>query len=167
MIEEIFSKPILIFGCGNVLFGDDGFGPLVIEHLQKHYRLPPSVGAFDVGTSISDLLFDFLLSPNRPSRIFIVDAVSAPSRAPGDLFELDIQELPANKSVDFSLHQFPSVNLLLELRNDAGIQVQILAVQASRIPDAVEPGLSPEVVAAVPRACQWLMDQIAAAEDVT
>jgi coenzyme F420 hydrogenase subunit delta len=164
VIEELFSKPILIFGCGNVLFGDDGFGPLVIEHLQKHFPLPSSVGAFDVGTSIGDILFDFLLSPRRPSHIFIVDAVSAPNRAPGELFELEIQELPASKSVDFSLHQFPSVNLLLELRDDAGIQVQILAVQASRIPDAVEPGLSPAVEAAVPGACEWLMTRIAAAE---
>lgn len=164
MIEELFSKPILIFGCGNLLFGDDGFGPEVIEHLHRHHPIPASAGAFDVGTSISDILFDFLLSPRRPSHIFIVDAVSAPSRLPGELFEMEIQDLPAAKSVDFSLHQFPSVNLLQELRDSGGIRVTVLAVQAARIPDAVEPGLSPEVREAIPGACEWLLDQVARAE---
>jgi coenzyme F420 hydrogenase subunit delta len=164
VIEEVFTKPILIFGCGNVLFGDDGFGPQVIEHLHQHYRLPLSVGAFDVGTSISDLLFDLLLSTRRPARIIIVDAVTDPNRSPGELFEMEIQDLPAAKSVDFSLHQFPSVNLLQELRDFAGIQVHILAVQAGRIPDAVQPGLSPEVQAAVSGACEWLVRGVAGAD---
>jgi coenzyme F420 hydrogenase subunit delta len=57
------------------------------------------------------------------------------------------------------------VNLLMELRNDAGIQVQILAVQAAHIPDRVEPGLSPPVQAAVPRACDWLMARIVTKEE--
>lgn len=164
MIEELFSRQILIFGCGNVLFGDDGFGPEVIEHLHQHYPLPPAAGAFDVGTSISDILFDFLLSPRRPSHIFIVDAVSAPNRDPGELFEMEIQDLPAAKSIDFSLHQFPSVNLLQELRDFAGIRVRVLAVRAARIPGAVQPGLSPEVRAAIPGACQWLLKQAARAQ---
>jgi coenzyme F420 hydrogenase subunit delta len=167
VIEELFSKPILIFGCGNVLFGDDGFGPEVIEHLHAAHSLPPSTGAFDVGTSISDLLFDLLLFPRRPSDIFIVDAVSAPNRRPGELFEMEIQDLPAVKSVDFSLHQFPSVNLLQELRDLAGIRVRILAVQAALIPDSVRPGLSPEVRAVVPEACAWLASQAALAEGGT
>lgn len=160
VIEELFTKPILIFGCGNLLFGDDGFGPEVIEHLHQQYPLPHAAGAFDVGTSISDILFDFLLSPVRPSHLFIVDAVSAPNRNPGELFEMEIQDLPAAKSVDFSLHQFPSVNLLQELRDFAGIQVRVLAVQAARIPEAVQPGLSPEVRAAIPGACQWLLEAV-------
>ena len=36
MIEDILKKPILILGCGNILFGDDGFGPAVIEHLEAY-----------------------------------------------------------------------------------------------------------------------------------
>ena len=50
-------KSILIFGCGNTLWGDDGFGPAVIEHLHRHYQLPEDV---IVGTSIRDLLFDLV-----------------------------------------------------------------------------------------------------------
>lgn len=163
MIEELYSKPIVIFGCGNPLFGDDGFGPEVIAHLHENFPLPEAVAAVDVGTSIGDFLFDFLLAPTKPSHVFIVDAISQPNRHPGELFELDIESVPVNKSGDFSLHQFPSVNLLMEMRNLAGIDVRILAVQVKHIPDFVQPGLSEEVKEAIPQACMWLLRQVEAA----
>jgi Ni,Fe-hydrogenase maturation factor len=56
------------------------------------------------------------------------------------------------------------VNLLQELRDFAGIRVRVLAVQAARIPGAVQPGLSPEVRAAIPGACEWLLKQAACAQ---
>ena len=160
MIQEIFDRPVLIFGCGNVLLGDDGFGPAVMERLARDYTLPSQIAAVDVGTSIRDLLFDLLLVPTKPKRIFIVDAVSQPGRLPGELFELDLRELPVYKTNDFSLHQFPSVNLLEELENSAGVDVRVLVVQAGEIPEEVRPGLSIEVEAAVPAACAWLWEQI-------
>jgi coenzyme F420 hydrogenase subunit delta len=160
MIEELHSKPTLIFGCGNVLLGDDGFGPAVIEYLQEHFRLPDSVLALDVGTSIRNLLFDLLLLQTKPKKIFIIDAVLQEDRRPGELFELDLLDFPAQKVNDFSLHQFPSVNLLEELAREGGVEVKILAVQVREIPEQVRAGISDEVRAAVPRACQWLLQQI-------
>lgn len=162
VLEELYSKPVIIFGCGNPLFGDDGFGPEVIAHLHENYSLPDAVLAVDVGTSIGDYLFDFALLPEKPSHIFIVDAISQPRRRPGEIFELDIENVPVNKSGDFSLHQFPSVNLLLEMRNLAGVEVRILAVNVKNIPDCVEPGLSEEVEAAIPEACAWLLREVEA-----
>ena len=32
----------VIFGCGNLIMGDDGFGPAVIEELKENYQLPES-----------------------------------------------------------------------------------------------------------------------------
>lgn len=159
MIGEIFEKRILIFGCGNTLFGDDGFGPAVIAHIAENVTLPDDIMAEDVGTSIGDLLFDIALSPEKPEGIFIVDAVSRPGRKPGELFEIELEDMPDNKAGDFCMHQFPSVNLLRELR-DAGIRVRILAVQITEIPDVVRPGLSSEVAGAVPGACEWLLREV-------
>ena len=39
MLIDIPSKNILIFGCGNILFGDDGFGAAVVKHLQENYAM--------------------------------------------------------------------------------------------------------------------------------
>ncbi|MCK8601292.1 hydrogenase maturation protease [Desulfoferrobacter suflitae] len=160
MIKEILHSPIVVFGCGNPLFGDDGFGPKVIEALQKNYPLPPSVLAADVGTGIGSYLFDLALIEPKPSCIFIVDAVSQPGREPGALFELSIEDMPLPKKTDFSLHQFPSVNLLLELQNLGGVKIRILAVQVKEIPEKVQPGLSPAVEKQIEACCEWLQKQI-------
>jgi coenzyme F420 hydrogenase subunit delta len=161
LLQDLFTKPILIFGCGNALLGDDGFGPEVIDQLNRAHCLPSNAAAIDVGTSIGDILFDFLLSSSRPRHLFIVDAVSQPGRRPGDLFEVAVEDVPSNKAVDFSLHQFPSVNLLRELRDSGSMQIHILVAQVGEIPQVVHHGLSREVRAAIPRACEWILEKVA------
>ena len=61
------------------------------------------------------LLFTLCLSPVRPRRLLIVDAVDV-GREPGEWFEIDPSEIPAIKLDDFSMHQVPTSNLLRELR---------------------------------------------------
>ncbi len=160
MISELYTKPVLLFGCGNTLFGDDGFGPAVIEALERDWTLPEEVAVLDVGTSIREYLFDLVLSPRKPRRIIVLDAADQAGHEPGELFSLQIDNISPEKINDFSLHQFPSVNLLQELKEMAGVEVQVLAVQIKHIPDEVQPGLSPEVQAAIPRACDWLAQEL-------
>ncbi len=159
-IRELFTKPILIFGCGNILIGDDGFGPAVVEHLLENFELPEQVAAVDAGTSVRELLFDLALMSERPKHIIIVDSVLDSPLQPGEIFEMDVSGIPSIKVNDFSLHLFPSVNLLKELQEGAGVNVRVLAVQVGKVPDRVEPGLSEPVRAAVPRACEWLLEKI-------
>lgn len=156
---EWFRTTTLICGCGNTLLGDDGFGPAVVERLHAAYgdRLPADAAALDVGTSIRELLFDMILSPVRPRRLIIVDAVDQPGRQPGEIFELSVEAIPAVKVHDFSLHQFPTVNLLQELKEHTGVEVHLVAVQIQEIPGEVRPGLSPPVAQAVDRACEAVL----------
>ncbi len=145
---------VAVFGCGNILFGDDGVGPKVIESLKRRC-LPDSVLIEDVGTGVRERLFDYLLEPAiRPELIIIVDAVDFGGLSPGAVFELKPADIPARKVHDFSLHQFPTVNMLAELEKDSGIEVKILAVQVECIPDHVRPGLSDPVAGAVERVCE-------------
>jgi coenzyme F420 hydrogenase subunit delta len=159
-IQDLFTKPVLIFGCGNILIGDDGFGPAVIDHLEENFTIPPHVAVFDVGTSIRELLFDLVLTSQRPKLIIIVDSVCESKHQPGEIFELDISQIPSIKVNDFSLHQFPSVNLLNDLQDGAGVKIRVLAVQVEKIPYEIKQGLSDEVKAAVPRACEWLLREV-------
>lgn len=147
------GRSTMIFGCGNALMGDDGFGPAVIEHLNSTALLPESVQAIDAGTGIREFLFDYLLLPDeRPDAIIVVDAVDMAGYAPGEIFRIDPAEIPAKKIHDFSLHQFPTVNLLQELEIHAGVRVIVLAVQVEMIPDQIAPGMSAKVAAAVKQA---------------
>lgn len=160
MLSELFKKSVLIFGCGNILWGDDGFGPAVIARLKEHYQLPEEVLAMDVGTSIRDILFDLVLSDKKPKKIFIIDAVDYPDRKPGEVFEIPVEGIPEKKTSDFSLHQFPTVNMLQELKEHSPIKIKILVAQVQSIPDEVKPGLTPVMEAAVDATCQRLMAEL-------
>ena len=160
MLSDIFDKSILIFGCGNILLGDDGFGPAVIKHLNENYVLPEQVLALDMGTGIREVLFDLILSETKPDKIIIVDAVDHPGRKPGEVFEIAVEDIPARKIADFSLHQFPTVNMLKELKDHTGIAIIILVAQVQEIPEELKKGLTPAVTAAVDEACRLILRNI-------
>jgi coenzyme F420 hydrogenase subunit delta len=161
MIELIHTKPCLVFGCGNPLFGDDGFGPEVIADLEKNHALPDHAACLDVGTSIRDFLFDILLASEKPRQVIVVDAGDCDGKRPGEVFEIDIDKMNPQKTSDFSLHQFPTTNMLKELKTDTDMDVRILVGQIEAIPDKVSPGLSPAMAAAVSKASRRVLKIIA------
>lgn len=161
MIESLHTTPFLVFGCGNPLFGDDGFGPCVIEHLTANHDLPPHVACVDIGTSIRGLLFDIILAPQKPQLIIIVDAMDLKGRAPGQIHEIDVNQIHPAKISDFSLHQFPTTNMLKEIQDGTDVRVRVLVAQIFALPTQVRPGLSSAVAAAVPRMSRRVMEIIA------
>jgi coenzyme F420 hydrogenase subunit delta len=138
----------LVLGVGNVLFGDDGFGPQVAAHLARHYRIPDDVYVMDVGTGARKLLFTVALSEARPAEVVIVDAVDW-GQGSGQVFEIPVESLPTAKVDDFSLHQVPTSNMLRELQDKCGVRVTVVACDVGVIPQMIQPGLSPEIEEAV------------------
>jgi coenzyme F420 hydrogenase subunit delta len=155
-VPDFCRKHTLVLGIGNMLFGDDGFGCAVVDYVEKHHSVPEAVCLLDAGTSVRKLLFTLCLSPFRPKRLLIVDAIDA-GRTPGELFEMDPSDIPPVKLDDFSMHQLPTSNLLRELQEDCGVEVRVLACQTGPLPDQISPGLSTELEAALPRAADWLL----------
>ncbi|MFC2157598.1 hydrogenase maturation protease [Acidobacteriota bacterium] len=151
-------KEILIAGCGNKLFGDDGFGPELIEYLKDHFSIPDNVHLADVGTGIRRILFTLTLSKARPKVIVIIDAVDK-GREPGDIFEISLEEIPEEKIDDFSIHQVPSSNLLKELQDLCSVKVRVLACQIESIPETMQSGLSDPMKKAVPLLAQKIADE--------
>ena len=155
MESDWHGKSILILGCGNWLCGDDGFGSVVAQRLNKNFDVPGHVGVLDAGTSVREILFDVILSEQKPATVIIIDAVDC-NREPGELFQLDIEGIPHIKLDDFSMHQLPTSNLLRELRDLCGVEVVLVACQVQNTSDEVCPGLSPTVEEAVDRAVPML-----------
>jgi coenzyme F420 hydrogenase subunit delta len=151
-------KKILIVGCGNKLFGDDGFGSEVIEYLINNYSIPENVCLLDVGTGIRKILFTISLSEVRPDVIVIIDAVDK-GRSPGEIFDIPIDEIPENKIDDFSIHQVPSSNLLKELQDLCSVKVRIMVCQVEIIPEMVKTGLSEPVKKAVSLMAQRIAEE--------
>lgn len=146
--SDVMYRDIVVFGCGNILFGDDGFGPCVAEYLQNCIELPENVSVINAGTSVRDILFNIILSPQRPKKIIVIDAVDT-KREPGEVFSLNVDEFPLNKIDDFTLHEMPTTNMLKELKEFCNVDVIIIAVQIEHIPDAVSPGLSDALMKSV------------------
>jgi coenzyme F420 hydrogenase subunit delta len=138
---DAIYRDVVVLGCGNILFGDDGFGPCVAEYLKNCVELPENVSVINAGTSVRGILFDLILSPQRPKKIIVIDAVDT-KRKPGEVFNLNVDEFPVNKIDDFTLHEMPTSNLLKELKEFCNVDVIIVAAQVEQMPEAVSPGLS-------------------------
>ena len=147
----------LVLGCGNELFGDDGFGPAVANQLRHRPDLPADLCVIDAGTSVRKVLFDVLLGPIRPRRVVVVDAVDL-GRPPGDVWCIRPDELPLVKIDDFSMHQIPTSNMLRELTELADVEVVCVVGQVSGFPPEVQPGLSDAVQVAVDRAAEIVLN---------
>ena len=53
-----YNHENLIVGCGNILFGDDGFGPKVIEYMKENnVEIPGDTCLIDGGTSAPHYIF--------------------------------------------------------------------------------------------------------------
>jgi coenzyme F420 hydrogenase subunit delta len=155
VLPDFCRKPVLILGCGNVLYGDDGFGCEVVDYLERRGGIPRDVCLLDVGTGVRSLLFTLAISPAIPRRLLILDAIDA-GRPPGEVFEIDPSEIPPLKLDDFSMHQIPTSNLLRELQEQRGMEIRVLACQTSPLPEEVRPGLSEAVRGALPGAADWI-----------
>jgi coenzyme F420 hydrogenase subunit delta len=158
-MTEYWDSETLVLGCGNILFGDDGFGPQVVEYFQKNYEIPKHACVINAGLSVRKILFDIILSEKKPKRIIIVDAFDV-GRQPGKIFDIDISEIPEKKIDDFSLHQLPTSNLLRELKNVCGVDVKIISVQVQNIPEEISPGISETVRDCFDDVCKKILSAI-------
>ena len=71
---------VCVIGLGNVLMGDDGFGPLAVERFRCEYECGPNVEVLDLGTPGLDLA-PYLFGTDL---VVIADAVNADEK-PGTL----------------------------------------------------------------------------------
>lgn len=149
---------IKVIGCGNVLFGDDGFGPAVISYLQDNFEVEQRVELVDAGTSAGELLLDAFLGESNIETIVLIDAMDLGLPA-GTVKELSVEEIPSLKRDDFSVHQFPSLDLLTELIRK-GVDIKIIGCQVESIPEEVSFGMSEVVAASVPLTARMMSDLI-------
>lgn len=82
---------LLVVGCGNLLRGEDGVGPILIRHLWNG-GVPSTVRLVDGGTAGMDVAFQM----RGADRVIIVDA-SNTGAEPGTIFKIpgpEVEDLP-------------------------------------------------------------------------
>lgn len=147
---------IRILGLGNVLMGDDGFGPFVIEALTAGYDFPANVAVIDAGTPGLDLA-PFLIGADA---VIVVDTVRSDGPAGAlRLYARDaILKYPPQQRLGPHDPGFKQTLLTLDFAGCAPSEVLLVGV----IPQATAPiaRLSRAVRDAVPQAVQAVVAEL-------
>lgn len=142
-----------VLGLGNVLMGDDGFGPAAVRAFEAEYVVGPTVCVIDVGTPGLDLT-PWLADVDR---VIIVDTVKS-ELPPGTLRVFDKADvLRRPPSVRVGPHD-PGVKealLMLEFAGRAPRELGLIGIVPERTEMAVQ--LSPAVRDALPLAVEAIV----------
>jgi coenzyme F420 hydrogenase subunit delta len=145
---------IVIAGCGNPLFADDGFGPAVIEELQK-LTLPDNVKVVDAGLGGPHFIFT-MLDPEVTKRLVIVD-IADYGAEPGSITKLRVEDLPPGSYRD--AHSWDIAEPLQRIKDR--VDITIIGCQPKRVTDPnMEIGLSDEVSKAIPKTVRIVLETI-------
>ncbi|MFN8441195.1 MAG: hydrogenase maturation protease [Caldilineaceae bacterium] len=151
------SPSTLIIGCGNLLRGDDGVGPLLIRHLWER-DLPAHVQLADGGTAGMDVAFKM----RGAERVILIDACRS-GNEPGTLYRLPgeaVEQLPPLDGIHQHAfrwdHALAFARWLLKDEYPKVIQVYLIEIAS------VEPGieLSPPVAQAMERLINLLLEDV-------
>jgi coenzyme F420 hydrogenase subunit delta len=145
---------IVVAGCGNPLFGDDGFGPAVVEELSR-LNLPDTIKAVDAGLGGPHFIFT-LLDPRLTRKLIIIDVADFGGQ-PGELARFRVEDLPAGSYRD--AHSWDLTEPLHRLKDE--MDITIIGCQPKRVTaPEFELGLTEEVQSAIPRAVREVLSLI-------
>lgn len=142
------QRRLAVIGLGNVLMGDDAFGPTVMGALDAQYEFPPGVAVLDLGTPGLDLT-PYLLGLDAA---VVVDTVSA-SGAAGTivLYRRDeILKTPPQPRLSPHDPGLKEALLTVAFAGDGPREVLLVGVVPGKVTTGI--GLTAAVRAAVPGA---------------
>lgn len=124
LITDIKSRikgRVAIVGIGNIIRGDDGLGPKMIEMLKTSSL---KAALFDCGTAPENYIFPILSS--SADTIIFIDAADF-SKTPGEIKVFDLDSI---SNVSFSTHS-PSPHLFVDLLKTGkdGLTTFIISIQ--------------------------------------
>lgn len=148
----------LIFGAGNLLLSDEGFGVHCIKHLENNYIFPEEVELYDGGTLGIMVTHKF----EEAEQIYILDVIEGEG-TPGELHRFDKDDIMLDRiPVKLSPHQIGIQETLLmsELRGFCPDRVTLLGV----LPVSLAPSdrLSPAVQCRLEDVAVIIRDELAA-----
>jgi len=154
----MYSKPeTLIIGCGNLLRGDDGAGPVLVRHLWEA-GLPKGVHCADGGTGGMDVAFQM----RGVRKVILVDACRSGS-APGSLFRVpgsELEQLPPLTGINLHCFRWDHALSFAHwlLKDDYPDNITVYLIEASDT--GFNDRLTPPVEAAVRRLCTLLLEEL-------
>ena len=152
-MEKLYSE-IVVAGCGNPLYADDGFGPAVVESL-KDLGLPENITVVDAGLGGPHFIFT-LLNPESTKTLIIVDIADFGGE-PGELRWLTVDELPVGSYRD--AHSWDLTEPLQYIKDDIHVRILVCQKKYVSAPEMVI-GITDEVQKAIPGAVSEILKEI-------
>ena len=137
---------VLVVGCGNLLRGDDGVGPILVRHLWER-GMPEGLRLVDGGTAGMDVAFQM----RGAGRVVIVDA-SVTGAVPGTVYRVPGSELAQLPPLEgLHTHSFRWDHAIAfarwALADACPDDITVFLIEAANI--AIGAELSPEVTTAM------------------
>lgn len=133
---ETDKKKIGIFGIGNLLLEDEGFGVHVIQYLEENYTFPENVELQDVGTA--GIYMAPLIEECDP--IYVVDVVDLQGE-PGSFHFFTLDDVKSGKfSTRMSPHQLGMLEIIeiCKLRDAAPEHVEFFTIIPHSLGETME-----------------------------
>ncbi|TYB32671.1 MAG: hydrogenase maturation protease [Flexistipes sinusarabici] len=125
---------ISIFGAGNILLTDEGFGVHFVRYLQNKYDFPENVDLVDAGT-MGMLASNFI---ENYDYVFIIDVIEVKEK-PGTVLIYNYDDIRLNKMpAKLSPHQIGVQEMLLmcDMRNASPHNLKFMGI----VPESMEIG---------------------------
>ena len=122
-IKNILKGKAVIVGIGNVMKGDDGFGPALIEKLKGTVRAT----CIDAGTSLEN--YTAVIARENPDTVLLVDAVHMD--LPSGKYEI-LESKDIVKS-GFTTHDISPRMFIEYLENQTKANIFLLGVQPEHV----------------------------------
>ncbi len=146
----------LIFGAGNLLLSDEGFGVHCIRYLEAHYDFPPEVELYDGGTLGIMVSHKF----EEADRVYLVDVVDVAGEA-GEVHRYEKEDIMLNRlPIKLSPHQIGIQEMLMvcEMRDRCPDSITVLGV----VPASLDAGneLSPPLRKSLEKVALFLVEEL-------
>ena len=140
-----YNHENLIVGCGNTLYGDDGFGPEVVNYIKEHdIKFEGDTCVIDGATSAPHYIFT--LPQDKWKNIIIIDIASL-NEKPGTIKVLDLDQV-SEEDRYMDVHGLSATYPLHDLKDK--INIKLVVIQPENVPLEMEMGLSDVLESKIP-----------------
>jgi len=161
-LNPSYFKEIMVLGCGNILFGDDGFGYHVIEKLRDLLTEEEKkrVALVDAGIGAPHQVLSLIDDTTKTKKIIVVDTIDY-NLKPGEIKILKKEDLPDPKCSRLDIHNWPLASILKEICEKYNIDLLVVGCQGKYVPKPdVYIGLSKEVKESIDKAVEIILKEI-------
>jgi len=149
VFKNIFTGKVVIVGIGNIMKGDDAFGPALVERLKKQKT---KVVSIDAGNSVEN--YTGKIIKENPDTILFVDAAHLDESC-GKYQVLKPEEIVKS---GFTTHDMSSAMIIDYLKAQTKAKIYMLGVQPKNISLGSE--MSEPVKKTLEEVCSLIMESV-------